>query len=87
MPYAQLGSGLLWTARKFPVVTGNPNRTTSRINFTPQGALGAHIFARNTQSVDWSVEAIHYSSSGIGDINPGVGVTVQFGIGYSWWKR
>ena len=87
VPYAQLGGGLLWTARKFPDVTAGPNKTTSRINFTPQGALGAHVFVRDRQSVDWRVEAIHYSSAGLGDYNPGVGVTVQFGVGYSWWKR
>lgn len=85
-PYAQGGSGLLWTTQKFPAESPS-GLTTSRINWTPQGGLGANIFVKERQSLDLSVRAVHYSSAGIGDYNPGIDITLQFGVGYSWWKR
>jgi hypothetical protein len=29
---------------------------------------------------------VHISNASLGDSNPGVNATVQFQIGYSWWK-
>jgi lipid A 3-O-deacylase len=29
---------------------------------------------------------MHISNASLGDANPGVNATVQFQIGYSWWK-
>jgi lipid A 3-O-deacylase len=82
VPWAQLGGGLLWTNHKFPILGGS----TSVINFTPQAALGQSIFIRNNQSLDFAAKAVHISNASLGDSNPGLNVTLQFSVGYSWWK-
>jgi lipid A 3-O-deacylase len=85
MPYGQLGSGLLWTSLNFPQ-GGGGSLTTSQINFTPQVGFGTNLFTRPRQSANFDIKVIHISSAGIGNYNPGVNVTLQFGVGYSWWK-
>lgn len=82
IPWAQLGGGLLWTNHKFPLLGGS----TSVINFTPQFGMGTNVFLREKQSLDLAVRAVHISNAGLGDNNPGVNATLQFSIGYSWWK-
>jgi lipid A 3-O-deacylase len=85
VPWAQLGGGLLWTNHKFPQY---PYRLadTSVINFTPQSGIGANIFVRPRQSLFFAVNAVHISNASLGDSNPGVNVTTQFSVGYSFWK-
>jgi lipid A 3-O-deacylase len=95
MPWVQAAGGVLYTTRKYPGVgdlnpldptqTG-PNATTSVWNFTPQGGIGAHYFVQQNQSVDFSVNGVHISSASLGDKNPGVNVSLQVSLGYSWWK-
>ena len=88
-PFLQGAGGLLWTNHKYPpdiiVPKGVPGRT-SVWNFTPQFGVGAHYFLKNKQSIDIGANAIHISSASLGDRNPGVNASVQFQIGYSWWK-
>jgi lipid A 3-O-deacylase len=86
VPWAQLGGGLLWTNHKFPQY---PIRTdnTSVINFTPQAGIGANIFVRPRQSLFFAADAVHISNASLGDHNPGVNVTLQFRVGYSWWRK
>ena len=95
MPWMQAAGGVLWTNHKYPAVgdlnpadptqTG-PNADTSVWNFTPQGGIGAHYFVRAKRSVDASVNAVHISSASLGDKNPGVNVSLQMSVGYTWWK-
>jgi lipid A 3-O-deacylase len=85
VPWIQLGSGLLWTAHPFPQ-RGGPGYYTSRINFTPQFDFGQSIFIKKNQSLNMSVKVIHISSAGLGEYNPGVNASLQFSLGYSWWK-
>ena len=93
-PWAQAAGGLLWTNHKFPAFgspvlnLGNdgPNTDTSVWNFTPQGGVGVHYFVTPTRSIDLGANAIHISSASLGDKNPGVNASVQFSIGYTWWK-
>ncbi|HEV2644933.1 MAG TPA: acyloxyacyl hydrolase [Acidobacteriaceae bacterium] len=59
---------------------------TSVWNFTPQFGVGMHWFLRPKRSVDFGANAIHVSSASLGDRNPGVNASVQFTVGYSWWK-
>ncbi|MEO7030010.1 MAG: acyloxyacyl hydrolase [Acidobacteriaceae bacterium] len=95
MPWIQGAGGVVWTNHKYPAV-GNTNfadpsqtgfqANTSVWNFTPQGGVGAHYFVRSRRSIDFSANAIHISSASLGDKNPGVNTSVQFSVGYSWWK-
>ena len=93
--FAQAAGGLLYTTHKFPsygnLDTTNynengPNGETSVWNFTPQGGIGLHYFTKPNRSIDFSANGVHISSASLGDRNPGVNASVQFSIGYTWWK-
>jgi lipid A 3-O-deacylase len=95
MPWIQGAGGVLYTTRKYPPIASlnslDPTQTgiqanTSVWNFTPQGGVGAHYFVKPRRSVDISANAVHISSASLGDKNPGVNVSMQFSVGYSWWK-
>jgi hypothetical protein len=94
VPWVQAAGGLLWTNHKFPaygslvpnLTVNGPNGETSVWNFTPQGGVGFHYFTRPNRSIDFSANGMHISSASLGDRNPGVNASVQFTIGYSWWK-
>jgi hypothetical protein len=101
-PWVQGAGGLLWTNHKYPAFGGPPissgglsnssigdntaNSDTSVWNFTPQFGVGAHYFLSSSRSIDIGANAIHISSASLGDKNPGVNASVQFTVGYSWWK-
>jgi hypothetical protein len=95
MPWVQAAGGVIWTNHKYPAV-GNldptdptqtgPDADTSVWNFTPQGGVGAHYFLKPRRSLDFSVNAVHISSASLGDKNPGVNVSLQMSVGYTWWK-
>ncbi len=92
--WGQAAGGLLWTNHKYPAFGGPPynvlndgkNADASVWNFTPQGGIGVHYFVRAKRSLDVGANAIHISSASLGDRNPGVNASVQFTVGYSWWK-
>ena len=94
VPWAQAAGGVLWTNHKYPaygslatnLATNGPNGETSVWNFTPQGGIGLHYFTRSNRSIDFSANGEHISSASLGDRNPGVNASVQFTVGYSWWK-
>ncbi len=83
MPWMQGAGGLIWTDHKFPP---NGARGTSVWNFSPQFGLGIHYFVRPRQAITFAANAVHISNASLGDANPGVNATVQFQIGYTWWK-
>jgi lipid A 3-O-deacylase len=95
IPWVQAAGGVVYTTRKYPAVgdlnpldptqTG-PAADTSVWNFTPQGGIGAHYFLKPNRSIDASVNGVHISSSSLGDKNPGVNVSLQVSVGYTWWK-
>ena len=88
-PWVQGAGGLIWTNHKFPptflVPEGTPGGT-SVFNFTPQFGIGFHYFVKPKQSISFAANAVHISSASLGDTNPGVNASVQFQIGYTWWK-
>lgn len=96
MPWAQAAGGILWTNHKYPAypLPGTPitlrndgaDADASVWNFTPQGGIGIHIFTQPKRSIDLGANAIHISSASLGDRNPGVNASVQFTVGYTWWK-
>jgi lipid A 3-O-deacylase len=101
-PWMQGAGGMIWTNHKYPAFGGPPlstggvsnstlgdnaaNDDTSVWNFTPQFGVGAHYFVCSNRSIDFGANAIHISSASLGDKNPGVNASVQFTVGYSWWK-
>jgi lipid A 3-O-deacylase len=92
--WAQGAGGVLWTNHKYPAFGGppynvqndGPNADASVWNFTPQFGVGTHYFIHPHRSIDFSANAVHISSASLGDRNPGVNASVQFSLGYSWWK-
>jgi lipid A 3-O-deacylase len=89
VPWVQGAGGLVYTTHKYPpdilVPHGQPGGT-SVFNFTPQFGIGFHYFIKPKRSIDFAANAIHISSASLGDRNPGVNASVQFQIGYTWWK-
>jgi lipid A 3-O-deacylase len=94
MPWAQAAGGLLWTNHKYPsfgspqlsLSQDGPATETSVFNFTPQGGVGFHYFLNDRHSIDFSANGVHISSASLGDKNPGINASVQFSLGYTWWK-
>ena len=89
MPFVQGAGGLIWTNHKFPPVGPLPepgHQGTSVWNFTPQFGVGLQYFLKPRRSITFNANAVHISNASLGDANPGVNATVQFQIGYSWWK-
>jgi hypothetical protein len=89
LPWVQGAGGLIWTDHKFPPVGPYPKANhlgTSVFNYTPQFGVGVHYFVRPKQSISFSANAVHISNASMGDANPGVNASVQFTIGYHWWK-
>lgn len=95
MPWVQGAGGVLWTNHKYPaygqgevnLLNYGPNADASVWNFTPQFGVGMHYFLRPNRSLDFGANAVHISSASLGDRNPGVNASVQFTIGYTWWKQ
>lgn len=93
-PWLQGGGGVIWTNHKYPAFGGPPynlnndgaNSDTSVWNFTPQFGVGAHYFISSRRSIDFGANAVHISSSSLGDKNPGINASVQFSVGYTWWR-
>jgi lipid A 3-O-deacylase len=88
-PWFQGAGGLIYTTHKFPpdvlVPHGIPGGT-SVWNFSPQGGVGVHWFTRSHRSIDMGVNAVHISSSSLGDKNPGVNASIQVQVGYTFWR-
>jgi lipid A 3-O-deacylase len=89
VPWAQGAGGVVWTDHKYPpdylVPQGTPGGT-SVFNFTPQFGVGFNYFVKPKRSISFAANAVHISSASLGDHNPGVNATVQFELGYNWWK-
>jgi hypothetical protein len=71
----------LHTAQDVPL--GN----TSKHNFMSGAGFGMHHFVKPHQAVTWDIRAVHLSNASIGDHNPGVNATMQWTLGYTWWKK
>ena len=78
IPYFEFGAGLLFTADDVP-------ERTSKINFTPQGGFGLHLFATRRHAITVGLKYMHISNGGLDHPNPGIN-TIQFQIGYGWFK-
>lgn len=80
VPYLAAEGGVIFTHHDVPM----PN--TSNVNFTPGGAFGFSIpTASGKHAVDLSVHITHISNASL-DHNPGINATMQFRVGYTWFK-
>jgi lipid A 3-O-deacylase len=87
--YFQGAGGLIYTTHKFPPDTLVPHGLpggTSVFNFSPQGGFGVQYFLRPGRSIYVQGSGVHISSASLGDRNPGVNASVQFQIGYTFWR-
>jgi lipid A 3-O-deacylase len=80
VPYFSAEGGLLLSTRDVPM----PG--TSSVNFMPGGAFGFHILRANGHAWTASVHITHISNASLGDKNPGINATLQFRVGYSWFR-
>lgn len=78
VPYLELSGGTLFTTLEVP-----PG--TSKVNFTPAAAFGAHFLGGKYA---WSVEAryLHISNAGLTVPNPGIN-TLEVRIGVGEFRR
>jgi hypothetical protein len=81
IPYFLAQGGMLRTSVNVP--PGN----TSKINFTSGAGIGLNYFLRPRRSLNWDVRATHLSNASLGSHNPGVNASLQFSVGYNWWKQ
>jgi hypothetical protein len=44
------------------------------------------MFVKKNQSLNVGMRVVQYNNAGLGETNPGVPYTLNFSIGYSWWK-
>lgn len=78
VPYIEAGAGMLFTNHDVPA-------GTNQVNFTPQAAFGIQVFKRPKRSLNLAARYVHISNAGLSDPNPGIN-TIQFTIGYHWWR-
>ena len=78
VPYLEGGAGMLFTNHDVPF-------GTNTVNFTPQAALGLQFFIHHKRSINVAARYVHISNAGLATPNPGIN-TIQFTLGYHWWK-
>lgn len=77
-PYLEFGGGVLLSLDDVP-----PG--TNTVNFMPQASLGVQIFTREKRAVSIAAKYVHISNAGLATPNPGIN-TIQFAVGYHWFK-
>lgn len=80
VPFVAAEGGVLLTT------TEVPPGDTSKVNFTPGIASGVYIFRNEKHALEFSGHATHISSASLGNKNPGINASLQFRIGYFWFK-
>jgi hypothetical protein len=78
-PYIELSGSALFTNNDVP-------RFTSNVNFISGASLGVHLFTHTNRAVTLAARYQHISNAGLSTPNPGIN-TVQFTIGYNWFRR
>lgn len=79
VPFVGFDGGMLFGPNKFP--PGN----TAQANFTAALAFGTHLFTRRRQSLDTTIRLFHLSNAETGQYNPGVPLSIQLMLGYTWF--
>jgi hypothetical protein len=79
VPFVGFDGGILFGPQKFP--PGN----TSQNNFTLGFDLGNHLLTKRKQTFDATIRFFHLSNAGLGYYNPGVPLSIQLVLGYTWY--
>jgi lipid A 3-O-deacylase len=80
-PFFLAQGGMLFTSANVP--PGD----TSEINFVSGAGFGMHVFTRPGRAITVDIRATHLSNASLGNHNPGVNSSLQFSLGYTWFKR
>jgi hypothetical protein len=77
-PYAELGTGPMWSNRRVPAAT-------SRLNMNSQAGFGAILFARSRMPLHIGYRFSHISNGGLMGRNPGIQVhQAVIGVRVKW---
>lgn len=79
IPFLEAGGGVIFTNRDVPV-------NTNHVNFTPQGGFGTHFLRPNNRAITFTGKYLHVSNAGLERRNAGINASVQFVLGYTWFK-
>ncbi len=79
IPFLEVGGGTLFTTYEVPPGTSN-------VNFTPQAGFGLQFFHRPKSAFTLEGRYEHISNAGQTKPNPGINASLQFRVGYSWFK-
>jgi len=84
LPFVEAGGGVIFTNNDIPINTNN-------VNFTPQGGFGIHFLrpgkqGRSDRAITLTGKYLHISNAGLDSRNSGVNASIQFVIGYTWFK-
>lgn len=79
VPFVGISGGMIFSPSNFP--PGD----TARFNFTAAVDAGTHLFLRRRQSLDLGMRVQHVSNAYLGRLNPGVPLSLQLVLGYSWY--
>jgi lipid A 3-O-deacylase len=77
--YAELTGGVLFTGNDVPFNTNN-------VNFLPGAGYGMHIFTAPRQAITWEARYLHVSNASLANHNSGINASIQFTLGYTWFK-
>ncbi|MCU1284557.1 MAG: Lipid 3-O-deacylase-related protein [Acidobacteriales bacterium] len=82
IPFVELTGGALITGQDVPFGTNN-------FNFTPQGGFGVHFLRKSNpkQAITFTGKFMHVSNASIADANSGINGSIQFILGYTWFKK
>jgi hypothetical protein len=80
VPYFAAEGGMLFTTKDVPTVD------SSSVNFLPGGAFGIYVFNKPNRALDLSLHITHISNASIANHNPGINTSMQFRVGYTWFK-
>jgi lipid A 3-O-deacylase len=79
IPFIEAGGGVLFTNHDVPI-------NTNSVNFTPQGSFGVHFLRDNHRAITFRGQYLHISNAGLERRNSGVNASIQFILGYTWFK-
>jgi lipid A 3-O-deacylase len=79
-PFFELSGGLLLTNHDIPL-------NTNSVNFTPQGGMGFHFFTgAPKRAITFQAMYKHVSNAGLDHRNSGINASLQFVLGYTWFR-